>query len=311
VLGLAAWLTFKLALIEAWLERHHLEHVSEVCSTYLFNWRVYSVALLPALALERAFPLEKRRPFSPNVLVDWSIPIFDGVLWGGFVNGAGALITKAYLDDTKPFFALGLLDDAHPVTQAIGAYLTVTLVAYTAHRLLHAVPFLWHFHAVHHSQTKLNPFCTKRAHLVEDLFTLALAIVPMGIVGGSYPTWLWIPILNGFWSYLIHANARTNLGPLKWIVVSPQAHRIHHSTDPRHYNKNFTTEITLWDHVFRTAYTKFDEYPEATGISGFPIPEPQGHSPLMLLRQWWALTVYPFRAIGRDVVRLTVRIRRR
>lgn len=299
-----------LAELVAFLAAHRLAHVGEVLCDYLFNWQVYVLGALPALALEKIFPLEKRSRLSPNVLFDFTMPILDGVAWGWIVNGLGWVVVRGVLQDHPAPWALGLLDDAPIGVQAPAAYLVATLAAYVAHRLLHAVPWLWHFHAVHHSQRVLNPFTTKRAHVIEDVFTLALASIPMSLVGGSYATWFWIPVLNGYWSFVIHANARTNLGPLRWIVVSPQAHRIHHSTDPKHYDKNFCTEIALWDYLFGTAYDVHDEYPEVTGLVDFEVPAEVSRSPRAILRTWLLLNAYPFRRIARSVrARLVARRR--
>src|SRR5262249_2587670 len=69
----------------------------------------------------------------------------------------------------------------------------------------------------------------------------------------------------------------------------------------KHFNKNFCTEIAIWDYLFGTAYKKYDEYPEATGVADFATALEEGRSPAALLRVWLALNLHPFRMIGRSI----------
>jgi sterol desaturase/sphingolipid hydroxylase (fatty acid hydroxylase superfamily) len=279
---------------------HHLGEVWAFFGQYPLNPQTYLVALLPALLLERLFPIHPRRRWlTPNFVFDYSMPIFDGVIWGP-LTGLALVGIKELYDRRLPGWNMGLLDGQPAVVQAVGAFLVADLFGYLAHRLLHRVPWLWHFHAVHHSQRDLNPFTTKRAHLVEDLFSFAFALLPIGIVGGSYPTWFFVPVLNGYWSYFIHANVKTDLGPLRYLLVSPQNHRVHHSLERRHFDKNFGTQLAVWDYLFGTAWRRYDEYP-ASGVAGFPVPEETSRTPWGLARTWLALTVYPFRRIGGSI----------
>jgi hypothetical protein len=70
---------------------------------------------------------------------------------------------------------------------------------------------------------------------------------------------------------MYHGNLRTNLGVLRYLLVTPQSHRVHHSTELRHRDRNFGVLFSVWDQLFGTQYRGFDEYPE-TGVSDPTFP---------------------------------------
>jgi len=97
---------------------------------------------------------------------------------------------------------------------------------------------------------------------------------------------------------LIHANVRTNFGPLGHIFVSPQFHRIHHSIELRHRDLNFGVALTIWDRLFGTMYRGRDEYPE-TGVDGVDFVPPARLSPKAWTVSLIEQIIYPFRQLWR------------
>ena len=97
---------------------------------------------------------------------------------------------------------------------------------------------------------------------------------------------------------IYHANLRTNYGFLKYILVTPQSHRIHHSIEPRHFNKNFGLFFSVWDRLFGTLYTNYDEYPE-TGVEDDRFPLEKGIEVFALFGTFLAQLAFPFTAIFR------------
>jgi sterol desaturase/sphingolipid hydroxylase (fatty acid hydroxylase superfamily) len=91
----------------------------------------------------------------------------------------------------------------------------------------------------------------------------------------------------------IHANLKINLGWLGWLLASPQFHRVHHSADPAHRDKNFGRTLSIFDHVFRTAYPSRHVYPE-TGIADMRYPDEHKVRLRQLPGNWFTQTVYPF-----------------
>ena len=135
---------------------------------------------------------------------------------------------------------------------AIFALLIADLLAWYSHWLHHHVPTLWYFHAVHHSQTNLNVLSDNRTHFIETFVSAVVAYVPARILGLSSADAIKLTSLTIFVSAVIHTNIRTNLGPLRNVFVSPQAHRVHHSISVEHFNTNYGTVFMFWDLLFRT-----------------------------------------------------------
>lgn len=173
------------------------------------------------------------------------------------------------------------------------------LALYWIHRLHHRVPLLWRIHAVHHSQTELNLFSDVRVHPAEVVMFQALLFVPFFFLGGHY----WQPLgLLGFLYVMSgrvhHANLRTNCGPARWIFVTPQSHRIHHSVEPEHHDQNFGNLFSFWDRLFGTQHPDAHTY-AATGIEDetFPIESQPGAR--NMARTYVAQLAYPFRRPSR------------
>jgi len=70
----------------------------------------------------------------------------------------------------------------------------------------------------------------------------------------------------------IHSPTGLHFGPLRKVVVDNRFHRIHHSLEERHFGKNFGICLSIWDHMFGTAYDPRDEWP-AVGVAGVPAPQ--------------------------------------
>ena len=182
---------------------------------------------------------------------------------------------------------------------ALVAFMIGDLLGWYAHWLHHHVATLWYFHAIHHSQANLNVLSDNREHFVETVINAAIAYLPARALGLNSPDALKLASLTIYWSALIHTNIRTNLGPLRHLIISPQAHRVHHSISPEHFNTNYGTFLSCWDMIFRTVHPEADIYP-ATGIDDMELPElVRRHDgrfgPAALVNLWVQQTVHPFR----------------
>jgi hypothetical protein len=100
---------------------------------------------------------------------------------------------------------------------------------------------------------------------------------------------MYLAIHNRF----IHANLKINLGWLGWLLASPQFHRVHHSADAAHRDKNFGRTLSIFDHLFGTAYPSRHVYPE-TGIADIRFPDEDKVRVRQLPGNWLTQTVYPF-----------------
>jgi sterol desaturase/sphingolipid hydroxylase (fatty acid hydroxylase superfamily) len=182
------------------------------------------------------------------------------------------------------------------------AILVVDFCYYLQHRCNHAVPWFWLLHTVHHSQKQLNFFTDFRYHVLEYIVRHTFLAIPFIVLGLSVPEIVYVSVFLRWYTRFYHANIKTDLWLLRYVLVTPQSHRIHHSIEERHQNKNFGSLFSIWDFIFGTQYRKWDEYPE-TGIldSAFP-HETHGDLASLLLMPLTQM-LYPLHQIGRSVLK--------
>lgn len=138
---------------------------------------------------------------------------------------------------------------------------------YWFHRAQHRWPVLWRFHRFHHSDCNVSVTSAFRHHWLEELTRYFFLSVPLimlvDVPHGLQPT---VGILIGVVGMFIHWNTSLSLGWLTGVVVGPQYHRIHHSFDPAHIDKNFSVLFPFWDRLFGTQCMPVgNEYPQ-TGV---------------------------------------------
>jgi len=160
---------------------------------------------------------------------------------------------------------------AQPIwLQVIEAMFVADLFAYVAHRMFHEIPFLWRFHAIHHSSELMDWLASSRLHVVDIVVTRAFGFIPLYVLGFSplaiagYLTWA------SFQGILNHANVRFGFGWFRYLLVTPQFHHWHHSA--RTYNRNFAAHLPVIDWIFGTYHLPANEWPEEYGIVGNPVP---------------------------------------
>jgi sterol desaturase/sphingolipid hydroxylase (fatty acid hydroxylase superfamily) len=110
------------------------------------------------------------------------------------------------------------------------------------------------------------------------------------------PQIVWFALVARWYTRFYHGNIRTNLGPLRYVLVTPQSHRIHHSIEPRHRDTNFGALFSIWDQMFGTQYRRYDEYPE-TGIEDDAFPHEASGDLRSLLVTPFVQMAYPLRKL--------------
>ena len=133
------------------------------------------------------------------------------------------------------------------------------------HRLMHRIPILWAFHQVHHSAETMTPFTIFRTHPIEGfIFTLRTSVVQGIVISvflflfGSkvdlitvYGASVGVVIFHSLGSNLRHSHVKIRYPRLiELFFISPGQHQIHHSTEKRHFDKNFGVALAVWDLIF-------------------------------------------------------------
>lgn len=149
---------------------------------------------------------------------------------------------------------------------------------YWGHRIMHQVPWLWRFHAIHHDPARMDWLINTRAHPIDIIFTRMCGLTLVAIAGFGTPgsgSGSLIPVIvlltGTFWAFFIHSNLKVNLGPLEHILSSPRFHHWHHSRDD-HPNHNFASVLPIYDRLFGTHYLPARQWPPSYGIA---VPPPE------------------------------------
>lgn len=192
---------------------------------------------------------------------------------------------------------------------AAALLLGILLMDYTLwhwHRLNHRVPFFWRFHLVHHVDRDMDASTALRFHFGEIAFSVGWRILQIAVIGPS-PLAIWIYQLLLFVSILFHhSNTRLPLAlerVLVRIVVTPRMHGIHHSDWRNETDSNWSSLLSAWDYLHRTAVLSVPQADIEIGVPAYRRAE-DVTLPKMLLS--------PFRAQKNDWVDPggTVRIER-
>jgi sterol desaturase/sphingolipid hydroxylase (fatty acid hydroxylase superfamily) len=159
------------------------------------------------------------------------------------------------------------------VPQLILCILVADLAEYWTHRAYHEMPLLWKFHAVHHSTETLDWLAGSRLHIFEMVTTRVFVLTPLYLLGFSQGVLNIYIVIIGFWGVLIHANVRLPWGPLRSVLVTPDFHHWHHSSDDEAIDKNYATQFAFLDRLFGTAVKSDQLFPQNYGVVGNYMPE--------------------------------------
>jgi sterol desaturase/sphingolipid hydroxylase (fatty acid hydroxylase superfamily) len=146
--------------------------------------------------------------------------------------------------------------------RVVGAIVIGDIGTYWAHRLAHDIPFLWRFHAIHHSAEEVDWLVNSRGHPIDLAFTRLFGLVPMYVLGLAQPTGnevdivpILVVLIGTIWGFFIHANVGWRFGPLEWLISTPAFHHWHHANDgPGFIHQNFAPMLPWVDRVFGTYY---------------------------------------------------------
>lgn len=242
----------------AWIGYPAVLTASLLLASALLAWRApagliatltFLLALGLTLLLERALPLDPRARFDP-----------EDALWlavTGGVQGAwqltylllDAALAPAIVAWVRP---QGGLHRAPVLGQIAIALLLAEAVKYTLHRAAHTRPGMWPYHAAHHRPAQVYALNGARMHPVNLLWNLAAdALVPL-LLGVDLRAVVLLSAVRNAVAALQHANASLRLAGWNLVFSTPDLHRWHHATDPRHARTNYGSTLIVWDLLLGT-----------------------------------------------------------
>ncbi len=254
--GVLSAITFTVALVVALLVRGNA---------------VVGIAVLFLLfvPLEKLFALRPQKVFRPGIVTDLTHLLVNNLL----VSAATVVFVVI---GALPLIWLRRFDVQNHLPGAVAAtvaVLTVLVGNYWGHRLTHQVPFLWRFHAVHHSIEYMDWVASGRLHPLDSAFTQTFTVMPLFLLGYGGGAFAAVVVFVTLLALFQHANVRMRFPFLRWVVNTPEWHHWHHAIDDDARNKNFG--LPLVDLLFGTAYLPKDRRPSGFGTHD-PVP-PEGY----------------------------------
>jgi sterol desaturase/sphingolipid hydroxylase (fatty acid hydroxylase superfamily) len=256
---------------------------------YLFT----GLALYGIFALiERIRPAERGQSAgSVWFNLQWYV-IYTLLAIGMVQLGLGTVVERLQHLTGAPLIRINALDQTWQyVLAALGHFLLVDFFYYWFHRGQHQMSFLWEQHKFHHSETALNVTSTRRVHWLEEPLVVLFVGIPIGLLvrveGLEMGILSFIEVL---WLQFVHLNLRLELGWLGRVIVGPQHHRLHHSYQPEHIDRNFAVFFPLWDMIFGTYYVaRSGEFPP-TGLASQENYNDLRLAFILPFQAWWKMT---------------------
>ena len=274
------------------MEPYLIEHARPVFLALLNTAKWLAITAAIFVPLERLFALQKQRIFRKEFAVDIGYTFLNALVLAFML----AVPLSVILHVVRHFVPMSLVFAiaAWPIwLKACATMLVGETAYYWAHRASHAIPFLWRFHAVHHSAERLDFLVNTRAHPVDIVWSRMVMLTPIYALGLASPLHFsdgafvaGILLTGSMWGYFVHANLRWRLGPFEWLLATPGFHHWHHTWGGKRRDCNYASMFPWLDRIFGTHYLP-KEWPDRYGID-----EPMPHSlagqfiqPLAPLRQ--------------------------
>jgi sterol desaturase/sphingolipid hydroxylase (fatty acid hydroxylase superfamily) len=137
----------------------------------------------------------------------------------------------------------------------VASLLALDLVIYAQHVLFHKLPLLWRLHRMHHTDLDFDVTTALRFHPLEIVLSMLIKLAAVVLLGAQ-------PVAVMLFEVILNATAMFNHGnvrlperwdrALRWLVVTPDMHRVHHSVRPEETDRNFGFNLPWWDRLFGT-----------------------------------------------------------
>ncbi|MDH5633898.1 MAG: sterol desaturase family protein [Gammaproteobacteria bacterium] len=141
------------------------------------------------------------------------------------------------------------------VAAIVLAIIALDFIIYLQHVLVHAVPALWRLHRVHHADLDYDVTTGSRFHTIEIILSMLIKFAAIVVLGAPVVAVIIFEVLLNGMAMFNHANVKLPLSldkVLRWLIVTPDMHRVHHSIEDDETNSNFGFNLSCWDRLFGT-----------------------------------------------------------
>lgn len=231
----------------------HFNDIESTPYSLGLDWFVISLlfSTLVFVPLERIYKVREQSPLRPGWRTDIGYYFISHMLV--------QFILIAATSSTETMDALVANESLKQAIQSLPLWLQFLLAVFCAdlfqaglHRIYHNIPFLWRFHAVHHSARHMDWLAGSRIHLIEILLTRIAVLTPLILLGIAAPALNAYIILVGIQAVLVHANLRWNFGWLEYVLVTPRYHHWHHARHADYIDVNYAIHLPLVDMLMGT-----------------------------------------------------------
>jgi sterol desaturase/sphingolipid hydroxylase (fatty acid hydroxylase superfamily) len=245
-------------------------------SVYLgLDWFLLNMALLALLfvPLEKTWPLRRQSAFRPGWTTDGLYFLVSHLLVQASTWLTLLPATVLFAWAVNPELQALVRSMPH-AAQFVCCAVIADLTQYTLHRLFHRVPWLWPFHAVHHSSQSMDWLAGSRLHVVDVVLTRGFTFAPLFLLGfDTAPLYAYLVFVS-LHAVFIHANVSWRFpGWLERVLVTPRFHHWHHATEVEAVDRNFAVHFPWIDRLFGTYYGPLNQWPSGYGLAGNPVPE--------------------------------------
>ena len=231
---------------------------------------IFLGVLVLMLILESLIPRHRTVDSKPRRLaINFSLTGFNVRLVRGLLGGAA--VGMAHFAGQHGWGLLNYLDWPVPLEMAMGI-IFLDLMIYIQHVVLHMIPFFWRFHKVHHSDLDLDVSSGFRFHPLEILGSMIYKLGLVAALGPSVMTVVVFEVILSGMAMFSHSNIKLPLEldlALRWVFVTPDMHRIHHSVEVAETNSNYGFNISIWDRMLGT-YIRDGKKPQPEIVIGIP-----------------------------------------
>ncbi|NQZ06664.1 MAG: sterol desaturase family protein [Algicola sp.] len=272
-LGAIAWV---FVIISISLGGHRVEVGDFDSATFYLGLDWFILDLLGStlifIFIEKLVPHKKEQViFRPEWQGDLNHFFVNHLIVGFVLLLANSFVHKAFgwlvLTDLKVF-----INEVPLLAQVFMIVLAADIFQYTVHRFYHEVPLFWRFHGVHHSAKHMDWLAGSRQHVLELIATRCLVLVPVFTLGFSKQVIDLYVIIVGLQAVFNHANVRIKFGWLQYLIVTPQFHHWHHSSDKAAIDRNYAAHFSFIDYLLGTAVRGQAEWPTEYGVVGDYMP---------------------------------------
>jgi len=141
------------------------------------------------------------------------------------------------------------------IVSIVLSVIAMDLIIYLQHVLVHAVPSLWRLHRVHHADLDYDVTTGARFHPIEIILSMLIKFATIVVLGPPVVAVVIFEVILNAMAMFNHGNINLPKGldrVLRWLLVTPDMHRVHHSVEDNEANSNYGFNLSIWDRLFGT-----------------------------------------------------------